>query len=91
MSPEDLLAKMVADIAKEVDEELADKSVPAHHHGRPIGYNNGCKGPLCRKAQRDRLRQPNGRGSANPMADAYLELRLTEHKKSLKNKKAKVA
>lgn len=83
--------KMFAALEEGVDKELADPNVPAHHHGRPIGYNNGCKGPLCRKSQRDRMRQKNGRGPANPVLDAYLEERLAEHQQHLKNKKEKVA
>ena len=84
------LEQLAKKLEAEVDAELADPSVPAHHHGRPIGYNNGCKGPLCRKQQRDRLRR-KGSSPANPWADEYLEARLTAHRESLKEKKEKVA
>lgn len=90
MSPDDLLASMVADLAKEVEAELADPNIRPDQHGRPIGYHKGCRGPLCRKQNRERQRGKN-QTSANPWADAYLESRLTEHKESLKNKKEKVA
>ncbi|AKJ71900.1 hypothetical protein TIN4_103 [Tsukamurella phage TIN4] len=86
MSIDDLMASMLSELGKEVDAELADNNFPAHHHGRPIGYHNGCRGPLCKKQHRDRLRRP-GAVSASEIQDAYLEMRLNEHKKSLKDKK----
>lgn len=88
MNIEDIMNAMLADLGKEVDAELSDPAFPAHHHGRPIGYNKGCRGPLCTKNLRDRKRADGGT-SANEIKDAYLEMRLKDHQLSLKtNKKA---
>ena len=82
--------KLFAATKDEVDRELADPGFPPAHHGRPIGYNSGCRGPLCKKSQRDRLRSRNGT-SRSELIDEYLEYRLNEHKESLKQNKEKVA
>lgn len=84
------LEKLTAQLAAQVDAELSSQCVQAHHHGRPIGYHNGCRGPLCKKHHRDRLRKP-GSAPANPFLDAYLEERLREHKESLKESREQVA
>ena len=87
---EELLKSLTAQLDVEIDKELADPNILPQHHGRPIGYNNGCKGPLCRKSQRDRMRAKGGTPH-NPLIDEYLEYRLSKHQESLKQKKEKVA
>ncbi|AKJ72532.1 hypothetical protein GMA7_96 [Gordonia phage GMA7] len=83
------IEKLLADLVARVDAELEDHTIPSHLHGRPSGYNKGCKGPLCTKSNRDRVRLP-GTASRTPIEDMYLNQRLAEHKESLK-KKDKVA
>lgn len=81
--------KLIDNLDREIEDELNDPTIQPHHHGRPVGYNSGCKGPLCRKSQRDRMRRP-GASATNPWIDEYLVERLEEHKASLA-KKNKVA
>ncbi|QBP30281.1 hypothetical protein SEA_JORMUNGANDR_1 [Gordonia phage Jormungandr] len=83
MSTADPFAKIIAKLAAEVDAELANPEIAKHKHGRPIGYRDGCRGPLCRKQHRDRQRQP-GQKSSNPLGDAYLQSRFLEYQESLK-------
>lgn len=78
-----IMQKLEAELSAAVDAELNDPAIRPDKHGRPIGYRDGCKGPLCLKNHRERLRKP-GQASANPWADAYLEERLAQHKESLK-------
>lgn len=65
-------------IEEQVDRELADDQYLPSRHGTPAAYNKGCKGPLCRKAQRDRVKKARGSTTRN-MMDDYLEARLAEH------------
>ena len=64
-------------IEDQVDKELADNSFAPSKHGTPSCYNKGCRGPLCRKAQRDRVKRYQGSAAVN-MFDEYLEARLEE-------------
>lgn len=84
------LERLVQNLKLEVDAELANPEIPSDNHGRPIGYHKGCRGPLCKKQHRDRLRRPD-QSPLNPWMDEYLEGRLEVHKESLKDKKEKVA
>lgn len=45
------------EIPVEVLEEINDPGYLNRVHGRPATYNAGCRGPLCRKMNRDRARQ----------------------------------
>ncbi|ANA85775.1 hypothetical protein PBI_WOES_1 [Gordonia phage Woes] len=83
MSTADPFAKIIAKLAAEVDAELANPEIAKHKHGRPIGYHDGCRGPLCLMQHRERQRQP-GQKSSNPFRDAYLKVRMEEYKESLK-------
>ena len=83
MSTVSVFNKLIGDLEAQVNAELADTSIRPDKHGRPIGYRDGCKGPLCLKNHRDRLRKP-GQVAANPWADAYLDERLAQHKEALK-------
>lgn len=65
-------------IVKEVNDELADPTFATYRHGSPGTYNKGCKGPLCRKANRDRAHKGAGLDSARSM-DPYLASRIHEH------------
>ncbi|QGH76146.1 hypothetical protein SEA_JELLYBONES_3 [Gordonia phage Jellybones] len=81
----DTIEEYIAKLKAQVDAELASPNIAAHKHGRPIGYADGCKGPLCLKQHRDRIRSQNKNMKAsNPIRDAYLEQRLAEYQESLK-------
>lgn len=79
------LDKMIEQLEKQVQAELSNPDIRPDQHGRPIGYHNGCRGPLCKKINRDRQRKP-GQSSTNPWLDTYLEARLEEHKAELRKK-----
>lgn len=87
----DALAQWADQVGREVDQELNDPRFPKHHHGRPIGYNSGCRGPLCRKSQRDRIRNnypaKKRRGPDNPMLEQYLEIKLIQLREDLRKSK----
>lgn len=40
--------------ALEVLQEVANPAFQQREHGKPAVYNEGCRGPLCRKTLRDR-------------------------------------
>lgn len=65
-------------IVKEVNDELADPRFNTYRHGSPSTYQKGCKGPLCRKANRDRAHKGAGSESARAM-DPYLSKRIHAH------------
>ncbi|ANA85972.1 hypothetical protein BH766_gp02 [Gordonia phage Demosthenes] len=65
-------------IVKEVNDELADERFCTLRHGSPGTYHKGCRGPLCRKANRERVHKGRGSDSARAM-DPYLESRTMEH------------
>ncbi|UTN91163.1 hypothetical protein SEA_POKYPUPPY_3 [Gordonia phage PokyPuppy] len=79
----DHITEYIEQLKAQVDAELASPNIAAHKHGRPIGYADGCKGPLCRKQHRDRIRGKHMKPS-NPIRDAYLEQRMAEYQESLK-------
>ena len=85
----ELLELFIGKIAHEVEEELNDPEFPAHWHGRPIGTNNRCRGPLCKWGHRERMRRKNNRGPDNPYLDAYLEMCLVRHNNELREKARK--
>lgn len=74
-------------IEDEVNAELNDR--PNSLHGASTTYRNGCRGPLCRKNERDRRRilrhtmQPDvrTRGRSERDNDEYLESVEAKHAK----------
>lgn len=50
---------MLADIPKDIQDELADPKYSTRKHYSRATYALGCHGPLCRKAEKDRGRQRN--------------------------------
>lgn len=43
-------------LAVEIEQELEDARYEHLTHGKPATYKKGCRGPLCRYAHRERLR-----------------------------------
>jgi hypothetical protein len=67
-----------------VEKELADEKFQGRTHGRPSVYRDGCRGPLCLKAVRDRQRrQRNGGAGSMAIVDALLEPYQAAHEKAL--------
>lgn len=81
----DPVKELYDQLDQEIQQELERATIPAHWHGRPVGYNNGCKGPLCTAIQRNRTRVHSKAVSINPIKDAYLLAKITEYQQSLKN------
>lgn len=56
---------MLGDLGAQVMDELMDDEFDTFTHGIKSTYTNGCRGPLCRKAERDtcakRYRERMGR------------------------------
>lgn len=48
-----------------IEKELADERYAGRLHGRTSVYRDGCRGPLCLKAVRDRQRRQRGSGPGN--------------------------
>lgn len=75
----------------EILDELNNPRYASRTHGRRACVNAGCKGPLCRKFTRDRMRElyreqnPNPsrkRGPADPEVDQFLETVIRAHASS---------
>lgn len=82
-TPEErLILEIFGKIREEVDNEIASPICDPAQHGRPIGYSLGCRGPLCRRSNRDRQRKKN-MASYSEMEDQYLERRLQELRNKL--------
>lgn len=45
------------DLRELVEKELADESFSTRTHGRSSTYRDGCRGPLCMRANRSRHRR----------------------------------
>jgi hypothetical protein len=52
----------VADLWEEVLEEVCDAEYARRSHHNVGTYDQGCRGPLCRKARREHPRRKNGHG-----------------------------
>lgn len=89
----DAVAQWAEKLDRKIRAELSDPHFPEYHHGRPIGYNTGCRGPLCTKSQRDRIRDyypaRKPRGAFDPMLEQYLETKLEELRQKYGTKKRK--
>jgi len=75
---------MSDNIAQEVMDEILDPEYDVMTHGTKYTYSSGCKGPLCRKAERDacarryRARNKNNVKQYRPRPGAYPEEWLQE-------------
>lgn len=70
-------------IVEQVDNELLDfKTCEFWQHGKTTGYAKGCRGPLCRWANRKMRSRARVRRGLEPLPaqelDAYLEARFAE-------------
>lgn len=75
-------------IVAEVDAELSDEDYEANQHGTAYCYNKGCKGPICKKGNRDRRRATRGSDLGPAPLDQYLDFRLTQHEATRKKQPA---
>lgn len=67
--PEDLvtdprLITLYMSMKEEIEDEIDDERFNRYWHGRPMGTNKGCRGPLCRMAQRNRVRPANNQNAS---------------------------
>ena len=65
---------------EDVAEEVMDERYLTSTHGKASTYNTGCRGPLCRMAQRERCAPDPSRNTSARARDfelkAYLEFYL---------------
>lgn len=66
-------------IAKDIDAELADQEHQTMTHGTAYCYGKGCKGPICRKGNRDRKRKSKGIVMEPYPFDEYIEFRYNQY------------
>lgn len=76
------------EVTQEILAELNDEQFVGKTHGTRSGAKAGCKGPMCLKFTRDRVREsyrrnnPTAtrlRGPANPELDRFLEQVIEAH------------
>lgn len=73
-------------IVKEVDDELGDELYENCTHGTAYCYGKGCRGPICRKLNRDRKRSARDSDAGPGPLDEYLNFRLSEHEEMRKSR-----
>lgn len=68
-------------ITKDIDAELADEEFSTATHGTAYCYGKGCKGPICKKGNRDRRRKTRNATPVPGPADDIIEQRLLQYLK----------
>lgn len=58
-----------------IDEEIADPAYAGRTHGNMSGYNAGCRGPMCIKANTDRRKVAHRRS----IDDEYIDWRFENY------------
>lgn len=72
----------LATLADEIIAELSDPKFITRTHGSRGTHNDGCKGPMCRKANRDRMRVVKNGAPQKRFkgTEEILEKLIAEHK-----------
>lgn len=66
-------------ISKDIDAELEDEEFKGATHGTSYCYGRGCKGPICKKGNRDRKRATRNAHPVPGPFDDYIEHRREEY------------